>query len=288
MAGRVAMVVGVAGLASGAALAQGPAFEESFDSYAGGVFPCATPACVGPGGWGLWYYDYGNGPRPGAIVSGNAHSGTKAVRLAPYTDIIKRAEAATGVWEVRAWTYFPSGLNGPQDAGYFILLNECYTQPPIRFSLLLLYEGASGSIKNTLDQSVGSIPMIRDRWVETKVVLDLTHARHSVYYDGEPFYVNRPYGNGGAPVLECVAMYSDGVEGMLFDSISVRPPVPACYANCDSSTTAPVLNIGDFQCFMSRYAAGDPYANCDGSTRVPALDISDFTCFLQRYAAGCP
>jgi hypothetical protein len=62
----------------------------------------------------------------------------------------------------------------------------------------------------------------------------------------------------------------------------------ACYANCDNSTTAPVLNVQDFTCFLQRYAAGDTYANCDNSTQPPVLNVQDFTCFLQRYAAGCP
>jgi hypothetical protein len=62
---------------------------------------------------------------------------------------------------------------------------------------------------------------------------------------------------------------------------------PFCYNNCDSSTAPPVVNITDFTCFMSRYAAGDPYANCDNSTALPLLNIADFTCFLQRFAAGC-
>jgi hypothetical protein len=63
----------------------------------------------------------------------------------------------------------------------------------------------------------------------------------------------------------------------------------ACgYANCDASTTPPFLNVGDFSCFLSKYAAGDPYANCDGSTIAPVLNVADFTCFLQKYAAGCP
>jgi hypothetical protein len=66
-------------------------------------------------------------------------------------------------------------------------------------------------------------------------------------------------------------------------------PVPgvACYANCDSSTTAPVLNVADFTCFLNRYASGDPYGNCDGSTAAPVLNVADFTCFLQKFAAGC-
>jgi hypothetical protein len=60
-----------------------------------------------------------------------------------------------------------------------------------------------------------------------------------------------------------------------------------CYANCDASTTSPTLNVGDFTCFLQRYAASDPYANCDGSTTAPVLNVGDFTCFLQRYAQGC-
>jgi hypothetical protein len=61
-----------------------------------------------------------------------------------------------------------------------------------------------------------------------------------------------------------------------------------CYANCDGSTTAPVLNVQDFTCFLQRYAAGESYANCDNSTVAPVLNVQDFTCFLQSYAAGCP
>jgi agmatine deiminase len=61
-----------------------------------------------------------------------------------------------------------------------------------------------------------------------------------------------------------------------------------CYANCDGSTAAPILNVADFTCFLSKFAAQDPYANCDGSTEPPVLNVADFTCFLSKFAAGCP
>jgi hypothetical protein len=61
----------------------------------------------------------------------------------------------------------------------------------------------------------------------------------------------------------------------------------ACYANCDGSTVAPILNANDFQCFLNRFAAGDHYANCDGSTVPPVLNVNDFQCFLNAFAAGC-
>lgn len=61
----------------------------------------------------------------------------------------------------------------------------------------------------------------------------------------------------------------------------------ACYANCDLSAVAPILNVNDFQCFLNMYAIGDPYANCDGSTTPPALNVNDFQCFVNMYAIGC-
>jgi len=60
-----------------------------------------------------------------------------------------------------------------------------------------------------------------------------------------------------------------------------------CYANCDGSTSPPVLNVSDFICFQTKFAAGDSYANCDGSTTPPILNVSDFICFQTRFAAGC-
>jgi len=63
-------------------------------------------------------------------------------------------------------------------------------------------------------------------------------------------------------------------------------PAP-CYANCDGSSIPPILNVSDFICFQTKYAAGDSYANCDNSTTPPVLNVSDFICFQTKYAAGC-
>src|SRR6185369_6010789 len=34
--------------------------------------------------------------------------------------------------------------------------------------------------------------------------------------------------------------------------VATLPPAVGCYANCDGSTAAPILNIADFACFMNR------------------------------------
>jgi hypothetical protein len=62
----------------------------------------------------------------------------------------------------------------------------------------------------------------------------------------------------------------------------------ACYANCDGSTSQPILNVNDFICFQSQFAAGNAYANCDQSTTPPVLNVNDFICFQTQFAAGCP
>ena len=84
---------------------------------------------------------------------------------------------------------------------------------------------------------------------------------------------------------------SDSITEAAIDAFKVvgyNCTPPACYANCDGSTTAPVLNVLDFTCFLNRFAAADTYANCDGSTTAPVLNVLDFTCFLNQFAAGCP
>jgi hypothetical protein len=286
-------VVGLVLGASGMAAAQ-THFTDSFESYPTGVWPCEGPGCVGANGWGLWYYTYSNGPQPGRIVEGNAHSGARALRLRPYTDIVRREDLTSGRWRVRIQSYFPSNHTASADNAYFILLNECQSTPPVSFSLMVLFEGPSGLIKSTTHPGAGAIPIALDQWVELRIDVDLNAGRQSVYYGGNPFFVDLPYASSGRRALECLAIYSDGVDGVLFDTVSVEelqsspPPAPSCYPNCDGSTSAPMLDVADFTCFMNRYMAGQPYANCDGSTRPPTLTITDFLCFMRRFASGCP
>ncbi len=87
----------------------------------------------------------------------------------------------------------------------------------------------------------------------------------------------------GLPAIDA----SSGAADLTVPANSVVTLFSSCYANCDGSTAAPNLNIGDFTCFLSAFAAGSSYANCDASTQAPALNIADFTCFLGKFAAGC-
>ncbi len=76
---------------------------------------------------------------------------------------------------------------------------------------------------------------------------------------------------------------------LLVGDIRQGSPFPyVCQANCDGSTTPPVLTANDFQCFLNAFASGSLYANCDSSSAVPLLTANDFQCFLNAFSVGCP
>jgi trimeric autotransporter adhesin len=92
-----------------------------------------------------------------------------------------------------------------------------------------------------------------------------------------------PYGD-----VVSVGMFAIAGDHISSNFARFACPPPECYPNCDYSTTPPVLNVADFQCFLQKFAQGDAYANCDQSTQPPVLNIADFACFIGRFAAGCP
>ncbi len=113
-------------------------------------------------------------------------------------------------------------------------------------------------------------------------------------WESHPQPAVRPTGRAGAVSAMDAAgefMIHGGFDGAAVSSetwlLRCQPAAPACYANCDQSTTPPVLNVADFTCFLQRFAAGESYANCDQSTAPPTLNVADFTCFLQSFAGGC-
>lgn len=112
---------------------------------------------------------------------------------------------------------------------------------------------------------------------------------------GRPFigdYINALDVRGCEVIGGYIAPPEDGGPAGVFVSFTLIPNStcvidPNCYANCDGTTVAPILNANDFLCFLNRYAAGESYANCDGSTVAPVLNANDFQCFLNKYSAGC-
>ncbi len=59
------------------------------------------------------------------------------------------------------------------------------------------------------------------------------------------------------------------------------PLTVVCYPDCDGSAA---LTIGDYICFQTRFALGDPYADCNGDG---VRTIADYICFQTLFAQGC-
>lgn len=112
------------------------------------------------------------------------------------------------------------------------------------------------------------------------------------FYVGHPIFDVHPFWHiaAGQPgITASIRIVIHDLSGLYTDSEELELTLtPAgCYANCDASTTTPILNVVDFSCFLNLFASGDPYANCDQSTTPPTLNVLDFSCFLNRFAAGC-
>jgi sugar lactone lactonase YvrE len=126
-------------------------------------------------------------------------------------------------------------------------------------------------------------------WVYVPLTASLAEGRYWVRIEGIQPADYQGSINLGTTGLPSLSRGSSGVFGQPAAPIALRVVQgSACYANCDQSTAAPVLNVLDFNCFLNRFSAGDSYANCDQSTAAPVLNVLDFNCFLNRFSAGCP
>jgi hypothetical protein len=146
--------------------------------------------------------------------------------------------------------------------------------------------GTANSSLYTIDLSTGATALVGPFGVASQVGVGLAY---------DPAYGMLAVSNAGADALYRVNLstgqathIADLGTGNLISLVFIRRSAPPCYANCDGSTTPPVLNINDFVCFQGKYAAGDTSANCDNSTANPILNVNDFICFLGQYAIGCP
>ena len=193
-------------------------------------------------------------------------------------------------FRIQVWKQDP-GTIAYQPYGVFYYGGNSSIQPQAAFdtAAAAVSPGPGGINHYTLDLStpinLAANDSVNPRWFIS--VIGLTH---QAYYTW-----NWAQGTGGSSRTFQFIRGGSPAGGNWFVSlpegramvISGTVQSPPCYANCDGSTTAPVLNVLDFSCFLNRFAAGDTWANCDASTTPPILNVLDFSCYLNRFAAGC-
>ncbi len=211
------------------------------------------------------------------------------------------------------WTFFPinqatSGdeclvvdLNG--DARPDILTCDAHNRGPVVWFQAPATPTSAAWTKRTIDPSMGAhhpeaADFDRDGHMDILMGLELQDL--SIYLNSgaaTPAFTKLQLATQGGHNARAGDLNGDQSPDILACDYIGHPPVrvflnqnaPApCPANCDNSTSSPRLTPNDFQCFINRFAIGDPWANCDGSTGLPTLTANDFQCFIDRFAAGCP
>jgi len=85
-------------------------------------------------------------------------------------------------------------------------------------------------------------------------------------------------------LTEWVAYSADGsqISLALEEDRRVRLTAVPCLADCNGDTS---LNVLDFVCFQTKFAAADPEADC---TEDGFFNILDFVCYQAAFVEGCP
>jgi probable HAF family extracellular repeat protein len=188
--------------------------------------------------------------------------------------IVGASSSSNGIYEAFRWTP-SSGMQG---------LGDLPTGPFQSYAYGVSDDGAvvvgQGTVEGGLFGAGQGVAFIWDARNGMRAIVDVLTGL-GVDMTGWSLTSARAISSDGT-VISGIGLNPDGNgEGW----IAVIPR--ECYANCDASTTPPILNIADFVCFQQRFAGGDSYANCDGSTAPPTLNIADFVCFMAQFAAGC-
>jgi hypothetical protein len=264
-------------------------FSDNFDSYAAGS------GIAGQGGWQLWGPTSPNGWVDNAFSASSPNS----LRLDGESDVVQVLNVTSGKWRISANTYYPAGGTAH---GMLIGLNTFPYTGLNSWSTEIMWNWATGNV-HEYDTPGENTPILFNQWVPVRIEVDLDTDTYNAWYNNVQIVTNRSWSAGVAPGgavrIQCWDFYVWGFGSNIiyFDDIVFEAMGAQCYANCDGSTTPPILNVEDFTCFINQFAAGTQlphaqqlghYANCDQSTTAPVLNVEDFTCFINRFAQGCP
>lgn len=192
---------------------------ENFDSYPTGV------SLQGLGGWKGWQ----NNPAASAFTSGTqVLSSPNSVDIKTTSDLVREYDAITsGAWVYQAWQYIPSDFLGES---YFILLNQ-YNDAgtTLNWSVQVSFSSVTNLVENT-GISGGTLPLIKDAWVQLRLEIDLTNDVCAFYYGGQLLYQGtwtNEVSGGGINNLAAVDLFANGATSIYYDDFSITPkPVP--------------------------------------------------------------
>ncbi|HOZ38192.1 MAG TPA: hypothetical protein PLH64_05520 [Anaerolineaceae bacterium] len=196
-------------------LIQAADWSDNFDSYPTGV------ALHGLGGWKGWF----NAPAATAFTSAtHARSAPNSVNITTTSDMVHEYDAVTsGEWVYTTWQYIPSDFLGES---YFILLNQ-YDDAgtAMNWSVQVSFSSGTNLVLNT-GATGGSLPLIKDSWVQLRLEFDLTNDTSAFYYGGQLLYqgtwTNEVSGLG-INNLAAINLFANGATPIYYDDFSLAP-----------------------------------------------------------------
>ena len=184
------------------------AVSENFDAYATGS------QMHGQGGWKGW----DNVPGAGALVSSaQAVSAPNSVAIAGGSDLVHQYSGMdSGRWLYSAKQYVPSTSSG---SSYFILMNSYNDGGPYSWAVQTYFNMANSTV--VAEAGVGSLGLIKDRWVP--LLFDINLAANSVteYYNGQMLSTHPWQASGPVIGLRAVDLYANGAGPVYYDDIAI-------------------------------------------------------------------
>jgi hypothetical protein len=190
---------------------------DNFDSYATGS------QMHGQGGWKGW----DNNPAAGALTSSvQARSAPNSVDILGASDLVHTYSGYTsGQWIFTAWQFVPTGFTGQS---YFILLNTYADGGPNNWSTQVMFDAGTNSVIS--DGVAGTLPLLRNQWVELRIEIDLDANTHAFYYGNQQLFQGswtEGLSGGGALNIAAVDLFANGASSVYYDDMSLIGPAPA-------------------------------------------------------------
>ncbi len=212
---KLRILAAVLMLASVASLASAQEFSDNFDSY-----PSGAPL-HGVGGWQGW----DNVAGAGAPTSSKyAYSPKNSVEIVGTADLVHEFTPNGGKWELSIMQYIPSGTSGIQ---YFILMNQYGSGRD--WSVQTQYNLANGTITADYSSTNSGKTIVYDKWVQIRVIIDLTANTCQEYYDGV-LIASGVWDDNNHTTLEAIDLYGNGASSIYYDDLQVTAylePTPA-------------------------------------------------------------
>jgi len=182
------------------------AFADDFEAYVPGV------TLHGQAGWKGW----GGVESAGSPASDAfAFSGKNSVEIIGSADLVHEFALTGGTVEFSAMQYIPAGTTGTT---YFILMNQ-YDDPgaTLDWSVQTEFHLDTGIVHFW---SGAETPIVFDKWVEVKCVIDLDNNKLDYYYNGA-LISTAAWDDTGHKTLQAIDLYGNGASSVYYDDILV-------------------------------------------------------------------